>query len=99
MASISTQQKKVQILQKQLYGGNQKTKSSDIKVQSHQTDGNVFSLEQITTSTNKSSQDKETSDIYLKKDMFKILTLSTLILGIQFLIFYAMQVNILPAWI
>ena len=109
MAPTTSQQKKLQILQKQLYGGKIKVRNSELgttlldpQIQSDTPrSANIFSLDQvkITPLSKVTSSGLSEEGIYLKKDLFKILTLSSLILGFQFLIFYAMQVKLLPSWI
>lgn len=100
MGAQSIQQKKLQTLQKQLYGGSGKSQpTTDYRLPTKsQNTNNLFSLDQVTIKASiKKSATEDT--IYLKKDLTKVAILSTIILGFQFFIFYAIQVNILPKWI
>ncbi len=93
MAQISRQDKRLQALKQQLYGKEKVTpykieKLSTSKAADKDSSKNLFSVASAPTTVGTTSTSET---IFLKNDLFKILILSLLAVGVEIVLFFAQQ--------
>jgi hypothetical protein len=86
---ISDLEKRLKLLNQQLYGKKEERRSSSSKTSSTLSNAPTFSLPAVGVAT---ISDRKFDDVtYLKKDLTRITILAGAALGVQFLLYYLIQ--------
>lgn len=95
MPKVSLEQKRLESLRRQLYGGPQKVKTVQ-KVQVKSETGISIDLSHINEGIQISSGMKNnTETVYLSQDLKKIFVLSSIALGVQLLLYLSLKMNLI----